>query len=218
MNITELIYPDFVANQVLTSAHLNDLREYLDEQTRLTRANLIGVGVACGLEVDFEAPGTIHLSRGVGVTTQGYLVVESDDVALVSARPYTLPTDPGYGPFVDSAQDPAEQFDMWELFTDDDVPGAQALVDVDGNLADKAVVLFLELDRAEALTCSPVDCDDRGPTVTATLRRLLVDVADLDRIISAATPSRPASWTSMWRSGCNCRTCGCHASTSLPPA
>lgn len=185
MNITELIYPDFVANQVLTSAHLNDLREYLDEQTRLTRANLIGVGVACGLEVDFEAPGTIHLSRGVGVTTQGYLVVESDDVALVSARPYTLPTDPGYGPFVDSAQDPAEQFDMWELFTDDDVPGAQALVDVDGNLADKAVVLFLELDRAEALTCSPVDCDDRGPTVTATLRRLLVDVADLDRIISA---------------------------------
>ena len=43
-------YPVFEANQVLTNAHLNDLFEYLDEQTRLTRANLIGIGIACGLE------------------------------------------------------------------------------------------------------------------------------------------------------------------------
>lgn len=191
MNITELTYPDFVANQVLTSSHLNDLRGYLDEQTRLTRAHLIGVGIACGLEVEFDAPGTIHLSRGVGVTTQGYLAVEPDDVRLVSARPYTLPTNPGYGPFVDSAQDPAAQFDMWELFDDDDVPGAVALPGIGGALAEKAVVLFLELDRAEALTCSPVDCDDRGPTVTGTLRRLLVDVTDLDKIIAAGDAVAP---------------------------
>lgn len=191
MNITELIYPDFVANQVLTSAHLNDLREYLDEQTRLTRANLIGVGIACGLEVDFDGSGSITLSRGVGVTTQGYLIVEPADVTLVSARPYTLPTDPGYGPLVDTSQDPRVQFDLWELFPDDDVPGAVPLPAVDGDLASKAVVLFLELDRAEALTCSPVDCDDRGPTVTATQRRLLVEVADLDKIISAGEANAP---------------------------
>ncbi len=186
MNITELIYPDFVANQVLTSAHLNDLREYLDEQTRLTRANLIGVGIACGLEVSFDGAGTIHLTRGVGVTTQGYLVMEPTDVALTHARSYTLPTYPGYTPFMDSSGTPPTQYALWELFPDDDVPGAVGLDSIGEPLEDMAVVLFLELNRAEALTCSPVDCDDRGPTVTATLRRLLVDVADLDKVISTA--------------------------------
>ena len=80
MDQTELTYPVFEANQVLTNAHLNDLFEYLDEQTRLTRSNLIGIGIACGLEVTFEAPGTVHLSKGCGVTSQGYLIVEPADL------------------------------------------------------------------------------------------------------------------------------------------
>ena len=54
MDITEATYPVFEANQVLTNAHLNDLFEYLDEQTRLTRANLIGIGIVCGLEMTFD--------------------------------------------------------------------------------------------------------------------------------------------------------------------
>ena len=40
--------------------------------------NLIGIGIVCGLEVTFEAPGTVHLSKGCGVTSQGYLIVEPD--------------------------------------------------------------------------------------------------------------------------------------------
>ena len=57
MDTTELTYPVFEANQVLTNAHLNDLFEYLDEQTRLTRANLIGIGIVCGLEVHVRGAG-----------------------------------------------------------------------------------------------------------------------------------------------------------------
>ena len=86
MNPTEVTYPVFEANQVLTNAHLNDLFEYLDEQTRLTRSNLIGIGIACGLEVTFEAPGTVHLSKGCGVTSQGYLIVEPTDLDLAFVR------------------------------------------------------------------------------------------------------------------------------------
>ena len=39
-------YPEFVPNQVLTDTQLNQLREYLDEQTRSTRVRLIGTGIA----------------------------------------------------------------------------------------------------------------------------------------------------------------------------
>ena len=41
-------YPKFVADQVLTSDNLNDLFGYLDEQGRLTRANVSGIGLVCG--------------------------------------------------------------------------------------------------------------------------------------------------------------------------
>src|SRR5262245_6074006 len=108
-------FPVFEANQVLTSAHLNDVFNYLDEQERLTRSNLIGIGIACGLEIRLDsASSAIHLSRGCGVTSEGYLIVEPEDVALVSYRAdYTIPADPDYPPFKDAAK---KQYPLWELF------------------------------------------------------------------------------------------------------
>ena len=86
MRPTQDAYPSFEANQVLTSGNLNQDFDYLDEQERLTRANLIGIGIVCGLELRIEtgAAATVHVSRGCGVTSQGYLLVEPDDLALVS--------------------------------------------------------------------------------------------------------------------------------------
>jgi len=191
MGAKELTYPVFEANQVLSSSHLNELFEYLDEQTRLTRANLIGIGIACGLEVRFEAPGTVHLSKGCGVTSQGYLIVEPTDLALAHVRSYKLPIEPGYPPFTEPGTSPAEQFDLWELFPDDDEPGAQPLDTSGLVLEDKAVVLFLELSNDRLRNCSPNNCDDRGTEVTSTVRRLLVDVADLDKVIAATSALAP---------------------------
>ncbi|MDZ7581809.1 MAG: hypothetical protein U5R30_14765 [Deltaproteobacteria bacterium] len=48
-------YTIFESGQVLTSKHLNDLATYLTEQDRLTRNKLIGIGVVCGLEVDYPS-------------------------------------------------------------------------------------------------------------------------------------------------------------------
>ncbi len=189
MDITEATYPVFEANQVLTNAHLNDLFAYLDEQNRLTRANLIGIGIVCGLELEFNGTDTIHLTKGCGITSEGYLILEPDDVDLVAVRPYVLPTDYGYPPFVDGALNPPLQYPLWELLDDEDEAGAVALTDPLLGLDQKAVVLFLELRRDGQRNCAPNNCDDRGAQVTATLRRLLVDVADLDKIIAAAGTS-----------------------------
>ena len=127
--------------------------------------------------------------RGCGVTSQGYLVVEPTDLALAHVRSYKLPTEYGYQPFVEPGTTPAKQYDLWELFPDDDEPGAIPLATSGLVLEDKAVLLFLELSKERARNCSPNNCDDRGATVTATTRRLLVDVADLDKVIAATSGS-----------------------------
>lgn len=86
-------YPYFEANQVLTSTHLNELRQYLDEQIRLSRAQLSGVGIACGLtfriwepnaieleslftDADVKATAKVVLSvlEGFGITSEGFFL------------------------------------------------------------------------------------------------------------------------------------------------
>jgi hypothetical protein len=184
MGIIQTHFPVFEANQVLTSAHLNDVFNYLDEQSRLTRSKLIGIGIVCGLDIKLESGGTaIRLSKGCGVTSEGYLIVEPADVSLVSYRAnYILPTDPDYPPFKDTT---AKQFPLWELFAAGE-PNTTPLGGPAGFLDDKAVLLFLELKKRGLRNCSPNSCDDKGAEVATTLKRLLIQRGDLDKIIAAA--------------------------------
>lgn len=191
MEITELRYPVFEANQVLSNSHLNDMFEYLDEQSRLTRADLIGIGIVCGLGVAPDADG-IRLTRGCGVTSQGYLIVEPDDLLLTHVRTYALPFEVGYRPFMVPGSDPAQQYPLWELFPDDDEPGSGPLATSELPLDRMAVVLFLELRQDRSRTCSPKGCDDRGSQVSATVRRLLIQADDLRAIIEAGRADGPA--------------------------
>ena len=133
----------------------------------------------------------VHLTKGCGITSEGYLILEPADVDLVAVRPYTLPLDHGYPPFVDAAKEAPAQFPLWELLDDEDEAGAVPLTDPLLGLSQKAVVLFLELRMDGLRNCAPNNCDDRGAQVTATLRRLLVDVADLDKLIAATPSSSP---------------------------
>jgi hypothetical protein len=173
-------YPVFEANQVLMSRHLNDAFDYLEQQERQTRSHLIGIGIACGLKIQL-AGSAIALSKGCGVTSQGYLIVEPEDVTLTAYRPYTLPTDIDYPPF----KSDGAPFALWELF-EDGVPNTTPLDNPSGFLDDKAVLLFLELKKEGLRTCRPNNCDDKGSQVTATVRRLLIARSDLDSIIAAA--------------------------------
>jgi len=187
MKLTQDVYPVFEANQVLSDLHLNETFDYLDEQERLTRANLIGIGIVCGLEISFDqsTPPTIQLTKGCGVTSEGYLVLEPQDVALVSYREYTLPDEPGYPSLKDSSSTTGEQLDLWELFPAGE-PGTTPFGTPAGFLKDKAVLLFLELKKEGLRNCSPNNCDDKGAKITATVRRLLIKVQDLDKVIAGA--------------------------------
>lgn len=167
-------YPVFEANQVLTNRHLNQVFNYLNEQERLTRANLIGIGIVCGLELEIggsaTAP-TVRIRKGCGITSEGYLIVEPADVDLVSYRIYTPPTDLPYPPFTGAGP-------LLEMFPSGE-PDTTLFSDEPANfLDDKVVMLFLELKKEGLRNCSPINCDDRGAEVYVTLRRLLVNRND----------------------------------------
>ena len=163
----------------------------------MTRSNLVGVGIVCGLEIKLDNSGTaaILLSKGCGVTAQGYLIIEPEDVPLVSYREkYTLPSDPDYSPFYLLPTDPSipkdatdkkVQYPLWELFPDGE-PNTTSLSSPAGFLNDKAVLLFLELKRKGLRNCSPNNCDDKGAEVTASVKRLLIRRDDLKKIVTAA--------------------------------
>ena len=73
-------YTVFELNQVLKPEQLNSLAAYLDDQQRLTRVALIGVGIACGLWPSLEGE-FVRLTHGVGTTTDGDLVLVPKEVS-----------------------------------------------------------------------------------------------------------------------------------------
>ncbi len=182
MKSTQENYPIFEANQVLTSEHLNEIFNYLDEQERLTRANLIGIGIVCGLEIkltDGSSGKAIQVSKGCGITSSGYLVVVPD-MQLVSYRAYTIPNKTDYPEF--------KEYPLWELFQA--VEKNSVILGEDPEyprfLDDKAVLLFLELKKQSLRNCSPKNCDDKGSSVTVSIKPLLIKRGDLELIIKSA--------------------------------
>jgi hypothetical protein len=65
-------YSLFLDNQVLTANQLNEIVHYFEDQQRLSRILLTGVGRVCGFELLWNAgTGSVELECGVGVTTDG---------------------------------------------------------------------------------------------------------------------------------------------------
>ncbi|HEV3412123.1 MAG TPA: hypothetical protein VG101_06580 [Puia sp.] len=100
-NLKNNEYIVFQPDQVLTNDHLNQLFYYLDRQNRLTRNKLIGMGIVCGLDLVITlnsqgALSTIEITEGCGVSSQGYLLMESTCKTYAYAVQYTplhLPQD-----------------------------------------------------------------------------------------------------------------------------
>src|SRR5262249_2629914 len=71
-------YTVFEPNQVLSDTQLNGLTSYLDDQDRLTRVELLGVGIVGGLRVRLDG-NRVRVGHGVGVPTDGDLLLLADD-------------------------------------------------------------------------------------------------------------------------------------------
>ncbi|MCW3104344.1 MAG: hypothetical protein JWO09_2784 [Bacteroidetes bacterium] len=182
-------YPLFANNQVLTSAQLNELVAYLDEQNRLTRAKLIGTGVACGFELKPDASVNateIAIFKGIGVTSQGYLMTDGDCVVR-RYRPYNLPAGVRYEPFEDPSTT-VQDVILYELLTDDAPTLPTDLINPlnssPGFANNKVVLLFLECVPVNMKSCLGKSCDDTGSEMVMNLRKLLISKTDMDKVLA----------------------------------
>jgi hypothetical protein len=206
-------YPVFVTDQVLTADNLNEVVEYLNRQNLSTRRNLIGTGVACGLEVRSDLKTVVHISCGSGVTSMGHLI-HIPQLELTHYRKYS---DQGGTPYAPFLKNDGTQFDLWELLTgteflEADDPSNDKIID--GNsafeLKEMAVVLFLELIDKDLDNCIDEGCDDKGIARIFKLRKLLIRKNDLIKIIrksvsgpSATSPLSEAELFSMATPACS---------------
>ncbi len=172
-NITE--YPVFEPDQVLKSDHLNNMFNYLDEQNRLTRRNLIGIGIVCGLD-SYYSSSTINITKGLGITSLGYLI-QFDGSNYTYARNYVLPDDTQ----VDEHSF-YSGFKLWKLFsptTDNPLVAGDEVLSNSTFLQDKVVMLFLEWRNVDLKNCTTIDCDDKGQKAQFTIQPLLIAQKDL---------------------------------------
>jgi hypothetical protein len=176
------IYPLFEVNQVLSADHLNRLHDRLDEQNRLTRATLHGIGIVCGLEVSMSKSGgkaTISISKGYGVTSEGYAVVIGDE-GFRADRCRSLEVKDDYKPLLLDDAEGAK--DIVELLDSDHEHYDEGVTIDAAKATEMAVVLYVELLETSLKTCTPGSCDDKGKKVTVSVRKLLVPTVYLDEL------------------------------------
>jgi len=179
MQPSQFNYPEFVPDQVLTSSNLNDLFNYLDEQDRLTRANLIGVGIVCGLEVSVSTDGSqLTISQGCGITTGGYLVT-FPGTTFTEYKSYNAVNPLYYEKFVD-IPNKSQIYPLDELFESSVTDGTTNLTTA--YLSDKVVLLYVELLEQSAMNCDPSSCDDKGKNIDITFRPLLISISDAAKL------------------------------------
>lgn len=164
---TQLVrtFPVFQSNQVLTDRHLNQLRGYLDEQNRLTRSQLIGVGILSGLEVLTGSTNnslSLTITEGVGITSEGYLIQMLSTTLGSLAKEKKIP---GAALGLSNQEIPVR-----ELLEGTNNPFPLTLED----LNDRLVVLLLEAADTDSDNCIN-DCDDQGTTREFVIRKYLID-------------------------------------------
>ncbi|WP_339754597.1 Ig-like domain-containing protein [Algoriphagus aquimarinus] len=179
-------YPIFEGSQVLTSTQLNQLSAYLDQQGRLTRSKLIGIGVVCGMQVQ-PFPQGLQISKGLGITSEGFLI-QSGTFNATHYRPYSLPEGVDYKPF----KDVDHEVSLFELLTEvpTDSTGVKKLNNPANFLDNKYVLIFLEIFDKDLKSCLGNACDDRGQDRLLTIRRLVVNETDLDKILTKSSNVR----------------------------
>lgn len=190
-------YPKFVADQVLTSDNLNDLFGYLDEQGRMTRTNLSGIGIVCGLDIKTSPDGSgITISKGVGVTSSGYLIsVPEVKYTKRTTNVFDAVKCEYYRKFVNISAK-TSLFNLWELKQEAEGEGTTLLDNTFLTDGEKIVLIFVELLEENNKNCDPNSCDDKGINVTVNFRPLLVAKEDAGGLLSGAG-SGATPWLSL---------------------
>lgn len=195
-------YNSFVDDQVLTSHQLNEFIEYFNEQDRLTRVCLSGVGLVCGFNISIDEGSSITISQGCGITTDGDLLKLQEDVEEASTKStkdskniiIESITFSHYKGFEDEKakyahfKNGSNTIDLVELIPENiaDEEEHEPISDLD--LSDKVAILYLESYQKEPSICTSTNCDNQGQENVQNVKVLLASKDDVETIINANDP------------------------------
>ena len=178
-------YTIFEDDQVLNKFQLNEVVDYFEDQTRMTRTLLLGVGLVCGLSFRRNANnGHIIIGSGHGITTDGDLLKISSETTFTKFKEFD-DSNSKYPPFWSGDN----QIKLWKIYTGSEEPPVENLLDLKDFAAEAvpvnqlAAILYLEFFPKDADICTTIDCDNLGSRQIARQHVLFIRKVDLDEII-----------------------------------
>lgn len=193
-------YRSFVPDQVLTADQLNEFLNYFEDQDRLSRIFLSGVGIVCGFNLNFDqrVNGKLFISQGAGVTTDGdFFKLSAEDSSNPALRNINIPelgfthyrafddSKAKYKPFFWKNVGGSDvQLNLWEAIpADKALPSDQTIISRT-DLQNLVVLLYLEDYEEDPTACTGIDCENQGIKNIRQMRVLLVSEADAQYIFT----------------------------------
>lgn len=190
------IYPVFEADQVLSQNDLNTIVSHLEEQDRITRKNLTGLGIVCGLDLTFPTSTSAKIDCGTAVTSLGFQI-NWKETTFENYREYELSENflqPDY--LKEPHLDPIFKHVTQYVPIKNCIELLPATSTVEGKLPipdnffeDKAIILLLEVALIDQKNCVTTNCDDKGKRMEFNVRPLLIPIEDATQLLLPEYPS-----------------------------
>jgi hypothetical protein len=194
-------YPSYQPNQFLTSQDLNNSFSYLEEQERLTRANLIGTGIVCGLDFSIVSDAgskltAITIHAGFGVTADGYSV----DLPKPLEYKYMVKL-AEYKEDKDISGSEKKLFNSisgvkFLLFTEEEYKSKKFIYDAtimkplnitQADYSKFCLAIVVDVKEEKVYNCNPSDCNIKSSYKDIIFRPVLLESSSLNKINSFYT-------------------------------
>lgn len=195
-------YRKFSKGQYIEYTHFNEFLDFFEDQDRLSRVMLQGVGIVCGFKPDLiytsgQLSG-IQLSQGVALTTDGDLLTlnttseVSKDLYVSDLKTIKIDNKKythfkaydnfkvKYPAFNDGNNG---QIELWELATTQEASTDFQTVNNLSDLEDKYLLLYLESYEKEVKPCRGVDCDNHGVQQIRNLKVLVTTAEGINILL-----------------------------------
>jgi len=200
-------YRKFSKGQRVEDLQFNEFLDFFEDQDRLSRVMLEGVGIVCGFQsqptYENNLLTTIKLSQGAAITTDGDLLTlnQKSQIQDLSGDAYMSElknidiiekefthwrvydnSKAMYPPFHTDAG--LLDVELWELATAEEATKHFKPLTTFGNFDDKYLLLYLESYEKEVKPCRGVDCDNHGIQQFRNLKVLVATKPSVDRIMA----------------------------------
>lgn len=195
-------YRKFSKGQYIGYKQFNEFLDFFEDQDRLSRVMLQGVGIVCGLKPNLiykdKLLNSIQLSQGVALTTDGDLLTlnntskTSDELYVSDLKTINIENknythfkvyDNFKVKYPTFYEESGNQIELWELATAQEANSDFQPINNLSNIEDKYLLLYLEGYEKEVRPCRGVDCDNHGIQQIRNLKVLVTTAQGINHII-----------------------------------